>query len=55
MLAVDDTDAYRQGRVATTVTEPLADPSPSTTGPVGVFTGYPKTRRVLRGSWRPST
>ncbi|SOC51181.1 hypothetical protein SAMN05421879_10165 [Ornithinimicrobium cerasi] len=43
MLTVDDPDAYRQGQVATTVAEPLSIPSPATTGPVDVPTGYPRS------------
>src|SRR5690606_22788495 len=43
MLAVDDPRAYRQGQVSTTVTDPLGVPSPTTTGPVDVPTGFPRT------------
>lgn len=43
MLTVDDPRAYREGQVATTVAEPLTVPSPSTTGPMGIPTGYPQT------------
>ncbi|WP_440900584.1 hypothetical protein [Actinosynnema sp.] len=43
MLTVDDPRAYRQGQVAPTVAAPLAVPAPSSTGPVGVPTGYPQT------------
>ncbi|AXH96011.1 hypothetical protein [Ornithinimicrobium avium] len=43
MLAVDDPRAYREGHVATTVADPLAVPSPTTTGPLDIPTGYPQT------------
>lgn len=43
MLTVDDPRAYREGQVATTVVEPLAIPSPTGTGPLGILTGYPQT------------
>ncbi|WP_131104433.1 hypothetical protein [Ornithinimicrobium sufpigmenti] len=43
MLTVDDPRAYREGQVATSLVEPLAIPSPTGTGPLGIPTGYPQT------------
>ncbi|MFK5584357.1 hypothetical protein [Serinicoccus sp. LYQ131] len=43
MLRVDDPRVYREGHVATTVTEALDIPSPSRTGALEVPTGYPQT------------
>jgi hypothetical protein len=43
MPAVEDRRAFREGPVATTIVEPLEVPPATSTGPVGVPTGYPRT------------
>ncbi|MGD8202175.1 hypothetical protein ACQE98_16170 [Ornithinimicrobium sp. W1679] len=67
MMPVEDPRAFRQGEVAATVVDPLAIPSPSATGPVGVPTGFPHTPegavgqlaaidvRVIQGMSVPAT
>lgn len=44
MLVVDDPTAYREGKITAVAPETIQIPAASSTGPLGVTTGYPQTQ-----------